>query len=63
MEQVLCSVRQAAVALSLGLTKTYELIDTGQLETVSIGTRRLVKIDSIRRMVENCGAGQKGESQ
>lgn len=52
MEQVLCSVRQAAGALGLGVTKTYELIRTGRLETVSIGSRRLVKLASVKALVD-----------
>jgi excisionase family DNA binding protein len=52
MEPVLCSVADAARMLGIGKTKTYSLIDDGQLETVSIGTRRLVKVASIARLVE-----------
>ena len=47
---MLCSVRAAAGALDIGVTKTYELITDGQLETVTIGARRLVKIASVRRL-------------
>lgn len=49
---MLVSVRGAAGALGIGLTKTYELIADRQLETVTIGARRLVKVDSIKRLVE-----------
>ncbi len=52
MEPVLCSIADAARSLGIGKTKTYSLIDQGQLETVSIGTRRLVKVASITRLVE-----------
>lgn len=52
MEPVLCSIADAAHMLGIGKTKTYALIDEGQLETVSIGTRRLVKVASISRLVE-----------
>ncbi|AOL94498.1 helix-turn-helix domain-containing protein [Porphyrobacter sp. LM 6] len=51
-EPVLCSVAQAALALGIGKTKTYELISEGLLDTVTIGTRRLVTVESIRRLVE-----------
>jgi excisionase family DNA binding protein len=53
MEPVLCSIADAARMLGIGKTKTYSLIDEGQLETVSIGTRRLVKVASISRLVED----------
>ena len=49
---VLCSVADAARALGIGKTKTYSLISEQLLDTVSIGTRRLVTIESIRRLVE-----------
>jgi excisionase family DNA binding protein len=38
--------------LGIGKTKTYELIGEGQLECVTIGTRRLVKVASINRLAE-----------
>jgi excisionase family DNA binding protein len=53
MEPVLCSINEAARTLGIGKTKTYELINGGQLECVTLGTRRLVKIASIRNLVEN----------
>lgn len=52
MDPVLCSIANAARTLSIGKTKTYELISDGTLECVTIGTRRLVKVESIKRMVE-----------
>jgi hypothetical protein len=36
----------------LGKTKCYELIGSGDLETILIGRRRLVVIDSYRQMIE-----------
>ena len=44
----LLSISQAAEALSIGRSKTYELISQGRLLTVTIGRRRLVKADSVR---------------
>jgi excisionase family DNA binding protein len=54
MDTVLCSIPDAAKALSLGRSKTYQLIEEGQLETVRIGRRRLVVTSSIRRLAEDC---------
>ncbi len=51
MEPVLCSIADAARVLGIGKTKRYELITDGQLECVTIGTRRLVKVASIDRLV------------
>lgn len=52
MEPVLCSIADAARMLGIGRTKAYELIDDGALATVSIGARRLVKVDSIKRLAD-----------
>lgn len=49
-EPVLCGRLDAAKMLGLGATKTDELIAQGVLETVRIGTRRLVKISSLKRL-------------
>lgn len=49
------SISEAAKALSLGRTSIYELINSGRLETVKIGRRRLVKVESIQRLL---GVGQ-----
>jgi excisionase family DNA binding protein len=52
VEPVLISVKEAAKALSLGRTTVYELINDGQLETVKLGSRRLVKVASMRRLID-----------
>lgn len=52
MDPVLCSIADAARILGIGKTKTYELIGEEQLECITIGTRRLVKVSSINRLVE-----------
>ncbi|MGB3318808.1 MAG: helix-turn-helix domain-containing protein [Sphingopyxis granuli] len=52
MDPVLCSITDAARMLGIGRTKAYELIDEGSLATITIGTRRLVKVDSIKRLAE-----------
>src|SRR5690349_4079447 len=47
IEPILCSIPDAAGALGLSRSKTYELIGEGRLATVCIGRRRLVVIDSV----------------
>ena len=47
-EPVLHSIRKAAELLSIGRSKTYQLISEGRLLTVHIGRRRLVTAESIR---------------
>lgn len=43
----LFSIEDAARALGIGRSKTYQLISQGTLLTVQIGRRRLVRIDSV----------------
>jgi len=50
MEAILCSQAEAGKMLAIGKTKLGELIVEGQLETVRIGSRRLVKIASVLRL-------------
>ncbi len=52
MEQMTVTIRGARAALGLGQTKIYQLISTGQLETVKVGRRTLIKTKSIRALVE-----------
>ena len=48
MDALLCSITEAARVLGLGRSKVYELISDKQLETIAIGRRRLVRVDSLR---------------
>jgi excisionase family DNA binding protein len=51
LKPLLCSVPDAAHALSISRSKTYELISQGRLLTVTIGRRRLVRLDSVNAIV------------
>ena len=48
--RLLLPVDDAAVALGVGRTTTWDLIKRGLLDTRQIGRRRLVTIESIRRL-------------
>lgn len=50
MQPILCSQAEAWKMLAIGRTKGAELIASGQLETVRIGARHLVKIESVKRL-------------
>lgn len=50
MQPILCSQAEAGKMLAIGKTKLGELVAQGQLETVRIGARRLVKIASVMRL-------------
>ena len=52
MDPLTTSINDTAKALSLGRTSIYALIREGRLETVKLGRRTLVKIDSIRRLLD-----------
>lgn len=50
MEPMLMSVGDACLALGLGRTTVYRLINSETLDTVIIGKRRMVRAESVRRM-------------
>lgn len=52
MEKITATISETAKALGLGRTKVYELIKQKKLESIKIGTRRLVKVSSIQRLVD-----------
>ena len=53
MQPFTTSIIEAARALSLGRTSIYALIDEGRLDTIKIGRRRLIKVESIRALLES----------
>ena len=48
MDPINLSIIDAARTLGVGRSKLYELINAGQLDTVKLGTRTLVRVASIR---------------
>jgi excisionase family DNA binding protein len=56
-EKYLCSIAEASKALGVGRTKTYEMLKARELESIQIGTRRLVKLDSIKSFIERATGG------
>ena len=38
----------------IGRSRIYELLNAGDLESIHIGSRRLILIDSYRRLIERC---------
>lgn len=51
MEPITVTIEGTRQATGLGVTKIYELIGAGKLETVKIGRRTLVKTKSIRALL------------
>lgn len=51
-DQKLCSVLDAAKMLGVGRTKIYDMLAKGQILSMRIGSRRLVKVQSITTLIE-----------
>lgn len=56
MQPLAISVADAAQMIGLGKTRTWALIASGELATVKIGRRTLVKVDSLRSLVDGVDA-------
>ena len=52
MERLAYSINETAKALSLGRTSIYSLINEGKLDVFKLGRRTLIKVESIRRLIE-----------
>ncbi|HEY3408329.1 MAG TPA: helix-turn-helix domain-containing protein [Propionicimonas sp.] len=50
----LLTIDEACQALGIGRTKTYELVMSGVLASVKIGSRRLVAVTTIAQYIEQC---------
>jgi excisionase family DNA binding protein len=51
MEKLAVSVSDACRLIGIGRTKVYELIKEGRLQTVKLGRRTVIKVDSIRSLL------------
>jgi len=49
-ERLTCSVAEASQAVGLSRSKLYELISGGEVQSVTIGRRRLVSVSSLMRL-------------
>ncbi len=52
MERIYISIREAGSALGVSRSTIYRLMECGELETVKIGRRRLVRRETIAALVE-----------
>lgn len=53
MEKIAASINEAAEALSIGRTTLYALIGDGRLQTFKVGRRTLVRVDSLRALLND----------
>jgi excisionase family DNA binding protein len=51
VEPLSVTVRDACKIVGIGPTKLYELIGSGEVDTIRIGRRTLCKMSSLRRLV------------
>ena len=53
MELITVSISDAAKALGIGRSTTYELINEGKLHAIKLGRRTLVTVASIKELVSS----------
>jgi len=51
-EKPVCSIIEAAEMIGVGRTKIYDLLWRGEIDSVKIGSRRLIKISSLTDLIE-----------
>ena len=56
VEPICVKVNDAARMIGVGRTKLYELISSGELETIKIGKATRITTASLHRLVERCRA-------
>jgi excisionase family DNA binding protein len=49
MERLLLTAEQAAEMLNIGRCKVYDLLRTGELESIKIGRLRRIPVDNVHR--------------
>jgi len=55
---LVCSVDEMRAMLGgIGTTKAFDLLRNGAVESVRIGSRRMVKLDSIHQFIASGGTG------
>ena len=52
MQPIVTSINDTAKAIGLGRTSIYALIREGRLDTIKLGRRTLVRVESIHRLIE-----------
>ncbi len=50
-ERLTCSVAEAGSAIGVSRAMIYKMISSGDIETIKIGRRRLVKVFSLKRLL------------
>ena len=50
-DRLAVSIKDAARLIGIGRTKLYELLDNGQLQNIRLGSRRLILMDALRKLL------------
>lgn len=53
--RITCSVKEAIELTGLGRTTIYALLDEQKITSVRVGTKRLIHVESLRRLLEPDG--------
>lgn len=51
MDRPTCSIAEACDAAGIGKTKLYDLIDSGAVDSVRLGRRRLIRVPSLLKLL------------
>lgn len=57
-QKVLFSIAEAATALGIGRTSIYNLMKAGELQTVKLGSRTLIKASSLDDLISRSEVGE-----
>lgn len=57
MSKRLLNINDGCEAIGLGRSTLYRLIRTGQIETVKVGSRRLIPTEAIDQFIDSLKAG------
>lgn len=60
--RISCTIPEACEATGLGRTKLYEEMDSGRVETTTVGRRRLVLVRSLLHLIDPAPAPRAGAS-
>lgn len=53
--KLLCSIKEATALLGVGRTSIYEMISRGQIASLRLGSRRLIKMSSLIALINQAG--------
>jgi excisionase family DNA binding protein len=57
-ERLAVSIKEAAQIVGLGRTRLYELLKSGEIPSIRLGRRRLIKIEALREFVGRLDNGR-----